>query len=170
MAGLTDRPSNRRFLMFALNSRRCNVSVLGIRRVHNCSRMAQVTGAPTFVGNIAGLHNIVIPVISLQVGFDRISISCGSGAMIVILGLKRQIINVIISNISSILSLATRRVHPTPRFTIALSARCLAKLNTLNSQVLVLIGVRGLLGDRRVTLLSDTTSRITWFSQFPRLG
>jgi len=108
------KPKEMKLACFTLEQQNYAVDIMQIRQIIRPAKIRPLPQAPDFLEGVISLRGAVIPVMDLRKRFGM-KIDQTREARIIIVSVERQVVGVIVDDVSEVISVSPEQIQPPPR-------------------------------------------------------
>jgi len=147
------------YLAFTLGGETYAMDIRSIREVIQFGGITEMPLMPPFIRGVINLRGAVVPVIDLNVRFNRPATTVSQRTCVVILELTQEDstaeLGVMVDNVSEVLSIGETEVEPAPAFGSDIRSEFIAGVAKVGDRFVILLDVNHVLtADELTTLVS----------------
>jgi purine-binding chemotaxis protein CheW len=114
MAETRQKPKEMKLACFSLEQQNYAVDIMKIRQIIRPAKIRPLPQAPDFLEGVISLRGAVIPVMDLRKRFGM-KIDQTREARIIIVSAGRQVVGVIVDDVSEVITVSPDQIQPPPR-------------------------------------------------------
>lgn len=151
--------ASRQYLMFTLGDEVFAIDIRTVREIIQYGAITVVPLMPEFVRGVINLRGSVVPVIDLQVRFERSRSDAGKKTCIIIFDTvledERVELGLMVDSVSEVVDIADDRIEPPPHFGSTIKRDFISGLGKVGSEFVVIIEPDRALNIEEMALLAE---------------
>ncbi|MFZ2325612.1 MAG: chemotaxis protein CheW [Rhodoferax sp.] len=149
----------RQYLMFTLGAEVFAIDIRTVREIIQYGTITVVPLMPGFVRGVINLRGSVVPVIDLQVRFDRSRMDIGKKTCIIIfdavLNGEKVELGLMVDSVSEVVDLSADRIEAPPHFGSSIKREFISGLGKVGNEFVVIIDPDRALNIEEMALLAE---------------
>ncbi len=151
-----DREPVRELLTFTLGEESYGIDILMVQEIRGYETVTRIANTPDFIKGVINLRGHIVPIVDLRIKLGLGEAKYDAGTVVIILNVLKRVVGVVVDSVSDVITIPASSVKPAPEFGSVLGTQYILGLATIESGMLIVIDIEGLVGSRDMALVADT--------------
>jgi purine-binding chemotaxis protein CheW len=151
-----DREPVRELLTFTLGEESYGIDILMVQEIRGYETVTRIANTPDFIKGVINLRGHIVPIVDLRLKLGLGEAKYDTGTVVIILNVLKRVVGVVVDSVSDVITIPASSVKPAPEFGSVLGTQYILGLATIESGMLIVIDIEGLVGSRDMALVPDT--------------
>jgi purine-binding chemotaxis protein CheW len=151
-----DREPVRELLTFTLGEESYGIDILMVQEIRGYETVTRIANTPDFIKGVINLRGHIVPIVDLRLKLGLGEAKYDAGTVVIILNVLKRVVGVVVDSVSDVITIPASSVKPAPEFGSVLGTQYILGLATIESGMLIVIDIEGLVGSRDMALVPDT--------------
>jgi purine-binding chemotaxis protein CheW len=143
---------------FAIGDDQYGVDIMAVREIKGSAPISQLPRQPDYVRGVLNLRGVMVPILDLRCRFGQGLTEATATHIVIVVQIGPRQIGLLADRVLDIVSFKASQVQAVPRVTQAAQPDFLSGLVTIESQMIALIDLPGLLSSSDVDVPSAQTA------------
>jgi purine-binding chemotaxis protein CheW len=150
--------AGREYLAFSLGGEEYAVNILQVQEIRAYERVTRIANMPAFIKGVMNLRGAVVPVVDLRVRFNVGNADYNASTIVIVINIGPRTIGMVVDGVSDVVILKSSDVRPAPQIAGVLSAEFLEGVAILDSRMLIIVDINGLMSSKEMGLLETAAA------------
>jgi purine-binding chemotaxis protein CheW len=151
-----DREPMRELLTFTLGEESYGIDILKVQEIRGYETVTRIANTPDFIKGVINLRGHIVPIVDLRIKLGLGEARYDKGTVVIILNVLKRVVGVVVDSVSDVITIPVSSVNPAPEFGSVLGTQYILGLATIESQMLIVIDIEGLIGSREMALVDQS--------------
>ena len=156
LPGSGDREPMRELLTFTLGEENYGIDILKVQEIRGYETVTRIANTPDFIKGVINLRGHIVPIVDMRIKLGLGEARYDAGTVVIILNVLKRVVGVVVDSVSDVITIPATSVKPAPEFGSVLGTQYILGLATVESHMLIVIDIEGLIGSRDMALVADT--------------
>jgi purine-binding chemotaxis protein CheW len=146
----------RELLTFTLGEESYGIDILKVQEIRGYETVTRIANTPDFIKGVINLRGHIVPIVDLRIKLGLGEARYDKGTVVIILNVLKRVVGVVVDSVSDVITIPVSSVNPAPEFGSVLGTQYILGLATIESQMLIVIDIEGLIGSREMALVDQS--------------